>query len=270
MKLVPLQVWVIAKTVVDQDALSAWISHCTKGCTNHVMKDRAPTGQTLIEAAGRRCYNSFAPGINSNVQKVREDQGKYLKNIISVKHGSVLEHTSITFAVEGVSRVVTHEWVRHRVGVAFSQESMRFVAFEDVPIPLTDLTDEFFERSDKMLATVENVVSYLEKATSMLRDLAFKALGYSSAQDAPMSVRKAVTSWLRRWLPHGMATGMVFTANLRALRHLIPIRTAVGAEEEIRSLFNLVAKHCLREYPDVFYDFERKPDGSWVCEYEKV
>src|SRR3954447_3413597 len=88
--------------------------------------------QTLVEFAGRVCYRSWEPGLNPNVTRVREDQHEYLGNILSSLHGSVLEHASFSFVFRNVSRVFTHELVRHRAGSAFSQESLRYVRLTEI------------------------------------------------------------------------------------------------------------------------------------------
>ena len=80
----------------------------------------------------------WAPGLNANVSKVREDSAEYLRNILKSGHGSVLEHANFTFLFHNVSRVFTHELVRHRAGAAYSQESMRFVRLTDIPFWFPD------------------------------------------------------------------------------------------------------------------------------------
>ena len=90
----------------------------------------------LIEIAGRLCYKSFGSEagsrLNKNISKTREGNAEYLYNILKSHHGSVLEHQSVSIAFINVSRVFTHEIVRHRVGTGFSQESLRYVRFSDI------------------------------------------------------------------------------------------------------------------------------------------
>ena len=69
---------------------------------------------------------------------------------------------------------------------------------------------------------------------------------------------------MRRFAPDGVATGIMWTANVRALRHVIEARTAPGAEEEIRIVFSQVAALMLHEAPALFGDFTEHEDGSWV------
>src|SRR2546426_5807383 len=91
--------------------------------------------EELIEIAGRVCYRSFGVGLNPNITQIRSKSRDYFRNVIQKGDGSILEHASITFALMWVSRVLTHELVRHRVGTAFSQESLRFVRAKSIPVP---------------------------------------------------------------------------------------------------------------------------------------
>ena len=88
--------------------------------------------ELLVEFGGRSCYRSWEPGLNPNVRKIRTDQREYFANILRSGHGSVLEHANYSFALRNVSRVFTHELVRHRAGSAFSQESLRYVRLTDI------------------------------------------------------------------------------------------------------------------------------------------
>jgi len=80
----------------------------------------------------KRCYMSFEPGLNPNVSRVRKDWFDYWGNVLKSRHGSVTEHASWTFAIEGVSRVFTAEMNRHRAGAAISEGSMRYIRFDDI------------------------------------------------------------------------------------------------------------------------------------------
>jgi thymidylate synthase (FAD) len=86
----------------------------------------------------------------------------------------------------------------------------------------------------------------------------------------PFHVKKEVTSALRRLAPIGLSTDILWTANARTLRHVIEMRTAEGAEEELRMVFNEIALIMQAEAPSLFQDFSRQDDGSWVPEHHKV
>jgi thymidylate synthase (FAD) len=215
-------------------------------------------GELLVEFGGRACYRSWEPGLNPNVSRVRTDQRDYFLNILRSAHGSVLEHANYSFALRNVSRVFTHELVRHRAGSAFSQESLRYVR----------LTDIGFRVPPALEPVREQVVSLVERLEEFQISAA-EATGID-AEGIPFHIKKEVTSALRRLAPIGLSTDIIWTANARTLRHVIEMRTAVGAEEELRLVFDKVAQIMRAEAPGLFQDFTRQDDGSWVPEYRKV
>jgi thymidylate synthase (FAD) len=218
----------------------------------------SPSSELIVEFAGRACYRSWKPGLNPNVSKVRTDQREYFENILRSYHGSVLEHANYSFALRNVSRVFTHELVRHRAGSAFSQESLRYVRLTDIGFRLPPALEPLREQ-------VVSIVEQLEE----FQVSAAEALGVND-EGVPFHVKKEVTSALRRLAPIGLSTDIVWTANVRTLRHVIEMRTAPGAEEELRLVFDKVAELMRAEAPGLFQDFERQEDGSWVPEYRKV
>lgn len=208
----------------------------------------------LAECAGRLCYRSWQPydgteRTNANVTKIREGNQEYLENILNQGHGSVLEHACMTFLFLGCSRVVTHELVRHRAGMAYSQESLRYVRLTHLEIVLPP--GECPEEAEPKFRKVE---SYLRLAIAELNDLLLK-------DDMSFKEKKRLTSLIRRIAPLGIKTNIMFTANIRALRHIINQRTSEGAEAEIRQAFldvKRLAEHwapnslqLLQEYPKV-------------------
>lgn len=213
-----------------------------------------PNAETLVEMAGRLCYESFEIGLNPNVTKIRGSNKEYLENILLKGDGSIAEHGSATFAFLNVSRIMTHELVRHRVGVAVSQESLRYVRLKEIKMWLPDeLTDA--QKEAMMKAARQSEEAYLALAESIAWD------------KMNMDAKKRLTSALRRILPDGLATNIIWTANHRTLRWVIEMRTDPAAEVEIRMLFDEVARICTRDWPNMYQDFERTPlpdgTGSW-------
>jgi thymidylate synthase (FAD) len=215
-------------------------------------------GELLVEFGGRACYRSWEPGLNVNVSKVRTDQREYFANILRSAHGSVLEHANYSFALRNVSRVFTHEIIRHRAGSAFSQESLRYVRLTDIGFRVPPALDPLRER---VLSIVEQLEEFQRTAAAELG---------IDAEGVPFHVKKEVTSALRRLAPIGLSTDIIWTANVRTLRHVIEMRTAAGAEEELRLVFDAIARIMHAEAPGLFQDFTRTEDGSWVPEYHKV
>ena len=112
---------------------------------------------------------------------------------------------------------------------------------------------------------VVNIVEQLEE----FQVSAAKALGIDE-EGVPFHVKKEVTSALRRLAPIGLSTDIVWTANVRTLRHVIEMRTAPGAEEELRLVFDQIARTMKEEAPNLFQDFQRLDDGTWAPEFRKV
>jgi thymidylate synthase (FAD) len=215
-------------------------------------------GELLVEFAGRACYRSWEPGLNPNVTRVRTDRREYFANILRSAHGSVLEHASYSFALRDVSRVASHEIVRHRAGAAYSQESLRYVRLVDIGFRIPPALEPLRRQC---IEIVERLEEFQVEAA--------QALGID-AQGIPFHVKKEVTSALRRLAPCGLSTDLVMTMNVRTLRHVIEMRTAPGAEEEMRLVFGMLAELMVVEAPGLFQDFRRLDDGSWVPEYRKV
>jgi thymidylate synthase (FAD) len=251
------QVFLIARPALDPEGLRGYLD-AVGGASWLEGREGANPAETLVEFAGRACYRSWEPGLNPNVTRVRTDPREYLGNVLAAGHGSVLEHASFTFAFRDVSRVFTHELVRHRAGSAFSQESLRYVRLAEIGFRIPPALEPI---RDQVVAIVEQ----LEE----LQVSAAHELGVDDDR-VPFSVKKEVTSALRRLAPIGLSTDIVWTANVRTLRHVIALRTAPGAEEELRLVFDLVARTAIAEAPALFQDFSRDEDGTWTAAHGKV
>ena len=228
----------------------------------------------LVEIAGRLCYKSFGVGLNPNITRVREGNMNYIGNsILNQKHGSVLEHPSVTFALLNVSRILTHELVRHRIA-SYSQESQRFVRLDTFEMYIPDLTDAFVElhnhlapkRSpniqqrwvDHMQAKFLSTMEYVKEVTQdQLKDM-IAELGLDE-EGVPFTVKKQITSAMRRFIPGGVNTHIITTVNHRTLRHEIEMRTAKGAEIEIAEVFNDIAQQVSTRYPGIYQDIKADP-----------
>jgi thymidylate synthase ThyX len=154
----------------------------------------------------------------------------------------------------------THELVRHRPGTAVSQESLRFVRLADIPFwfPEWALADaELMTRSTALLEQLEEFQRWMA--------------GHFGLDEAgvPFHEKKHKTSFMRRFAPDGVATGMLWTANIRTLRHTIEARTDPGAEEEIRLVFGKIGELVRTEAPALFGDYT-VTDGAWIPRWRKV
>ena len=199
-------------------------------------------GERIAEFAGRLCYMSQK---NPATRSTRD----YLENIKKQGHGSVLEHANYSLLLEGVSRSLTHELVRHRAGFAYSQLSQRYVDETDASfvVPPAIQGDAAMEAAwrlqmDGALAAYVAMVEQLMERYSWVAD---KVHRRKMAREAARSV-----------LPNGTETKIVCTANARAWRTMLELRSSEGAEQEIRRCAVAILRVLQAEAPGLFSDFE--------------
>ena len=219
-----------------------------------------PDSSQLCKISGQTCYMSFGPRHTTN-----ENAAAYFERLTSAGHGSVLEHSSFSFLLYGVSRSVTHELVRHRAGVGISQVSQRYVSdavlrFVERPEYQDDeeLHRLFEERTDRAAAEygamADRLLERQEGGNSML------------SADYKTDARKKVQQTARSLLPNETEAPMVFTGNVRALRHIIEMRADAHAESEIRNLAVRVFLCLVTADPILFGDYSitELPDGTFT------
>lgn len=209
--------------------------------------DEVIDGQHVIEFAGRLCYESWdLPNENTATND------KYIRNIVKQGHESVLEHVSVTFYVEGVSRNLSHELIRHR-HLSFSELSQRFVDMSDANFVTPPLT----RGSSTMDGVVETLCPLSEyQGGAEEGDILdgyedFIRLAPRTYGDA---TRKQVREAARYYLPAGMETKFVVTGNLRAWRDVLKKRDSEHADAEMQLFAKEVKRQLFGEYPDVFAD----------------
>jgi len=227
--------------------------------------DNDVPGQVLAEFAGRLCYLSFGAdaGLEGGHKTIqgRTTNESYLANILQVKHGSVLEHAVWSLLIEGVSRALTHELVRHRAGFAFSQLSQRYVDESEIGFVLPP---EIAEGSQAYEVWVGACEASLEAYRALLAEMTAKVGQEGSATSRKKRARQAA----RSVLPNSAETKIVVTGNARAWRHFIEMRGSAGADAEIRRLAVTVLGLLREEAPHIFGDLNviQLEDGTEVVE----
>ena len=241
-KTVEPNVFLIGESKVNKEGLQALLEHL--GVPDWTSD--APSDIELIsEVYGRACYRSFGTNLNANITRVRKTNQSYITNIIEKGDGSVLEHGVANFFLTDVSRVFTHELVRHRVGTAMSQESLRFVR-------LTDL--EWY--APTVIQESEAAMTIFSKTFESLSNLQIElAESFNLDSLDSFDEKKKITSAMRRVAPIGLATNIGWSTNIRTLRHVIEQRTAPWAEEEIRLVFAKIAEIAIERWPNMFSDY---------------
>jgi thymidylate synthase (FAD) len=198
-------------------------------------------GERLAEFAGRLCYMSQSNPAERNTRD-------YLENIKRQGHGSVLEHATYSLLIEGVSRALTHELVRHRAGVAYSQLSQRYVDESDASfvVPPAVIGDEALETAwrtqvEAAQAAYVRLVGELMERYTWVPDRVHR--------------RKMAREAARGVLPNSTETKIVVTANARAWRTMLELRAGEGADLEIRRMAVAIIRVLQAEAPAFFSDF---------------
>jgi thymidylate synthase (FAD) len=199
-------------------------------------------GERLSEFAGRLCYMSQKNPAN---RPTRE----YLENIKKQGHGSVLEHANYSLLLEGVSRSLTHELVRHRAGFAYSQLSQRYVDESEAHfvMPPAIVGDAKLEAAwkEQMDAAQKSYVALVESLMERYAWVGDKVHRRKMAREAARGV-----------LPNSTETKIVVTGNARAWRTMLELRSSEGAELEIRRCAVEIIRILSGEAPGFFSDFE--------------
>lgn len=267
-----ISVRTLARTTVDRKAVRDWLDEM--GATEfEIPPEEAVSDPALLVAlAAKQCYMAFQPGLNPNVNKVRTDMVQYLDNVLKQRHGSVLEHAVFTFGINGCSRVFTGEMNRHRAGVGISERSMRYIRYTDIkfwmPECFRDENNLIEGRENKKKQSRDLLTEQFASQEKMMARFA-EIWEEELSPESTFHAKKVLTSAFRRGIGMGIATGGVWSLNLRALRHVIALRTDTGAEEEIVHVFKKVGKIMLTEVREIFSDF-KEVDGAFVPEYWKV
>jgi thymidylate synthase (FAD) len=213
--------------------------------------DSQVAAEILNEIAGRTCYMSFGKGRKTNLE--------YLDNIISSKHGSVLEHAVWSLLLTGISRSLTHELIRHRAGFGYSQLSQRYVDEGDARFVVPPL----YRQDAGLRAKFEQAIESIRKSYLELAEATIAYVQQQHPEIPPRDRRKWVRQAARSVLPNATETKIFVTGNARAWRHFLEMRGSPHADTEIRLLAVEVGKVLKQESPNLFHDVEiyEEPDG---------
>lgn len=185
-----------------------------------------PNPETTIARAASTCYDS----VPKELYKAR----KMISAIIKSGHESCIEHATATFEIDGVSRVLTHELVRHRIGFSYSQRSQRYVDESNPSFVIPQEIEENESARKLFLAQMESAWS----AYKTLQTLGLK------------------NEMARYVLPNACCTKIVVTADFRAWRNFLKLRLSKRAQHEIRDLANILLDKLIKIAPSCFEDLK--------------
>lgn len=185
--------------------------------------------EKIAALAAKLCYSGA--DLSDLQKKVSsQEQTDFIKKLIGMGHFSVFEHVSFTFGVEGVSRALTHQLVRHRLA-SYSQKSQRYVkAGESFPYVIPHTVAENSQAQESFT----EVMRQISKAYNKLLELGVPA------EDA------------RYLLPNACETKIIITMNARELLHFFALRSCNRAQWEIRELSDKMLALCYSIAPAIF------------------
>ncbi|MCR4817420.1 MAG: FAD-dependent thymidylate synthase [Fretibacterium sp.] len=188
-----------------------------------------PEPDALVAAAARLCYRDVTAADLLKGEEEKLSSG-LIEHLWKSGHLSTFEHASFTFAVDGLSRVASHQLVRHRVA-SFSQQSQRYV-----------------KMGGNDAAVVPPSIEAIPEAAEIFRKQAQSACAaYQKLTEMGIPAEDA-----RFILPHGWETRLVLTMNARELHHFFHLRLCRRAQWEIRELARLMLAECRRAAPVLF------------------
>lgn len=207
-----------------------------------------PEPERTVALAARLCYSPT--GLNELKEKIGSvDIRQFIDKIMTLGHHSVLEHASFTFGVEGISRVTSHQLVRHRVA-SYSQQSQRYVSHVerfDAVLPPSIAANEEAKR------IFDFTVGVVHQAYKQLVEMGLQP------EDA------------RYLLPNATETKIIITMNARELLHFFRLRCCERAQWEIRSMAVGMLKLAKQAAPTIFRDAGPGcvagpcPEGEFCC-----
>jgi len=186
--------------------------------------------EKIVAQSARLCYSAL--GIEELREKLSDESIiKLVKKIMKLGHYSVLEHATFTFAIEGISRVTSHQLVRHRLA-SFSQQSQRYVKIDKEGFPY--IVPKSIEKNKKLAKIYIDAIKKLDGIYQQLLDYNIEA------EDA------------RYILPQAVTTKIIITANARELLHIFKLRCCNRAQWEIRELAMNMLKEVKSIAPTIF------------------
>ncbi len=207
-----------------------------------------PDPERTVALAARLCYSPA--DIDELKEKISTtDIANFLEKIMSLGHQSVLEHASFTFGIDGISRVTTHQLVRHRVA-SFSQQSQRYVSHRE----------RFNAVTPRTIAERPEVLARFQEQLAALHEL------YAEMVEVGIPPEDA-----RYILPNATETKIIVTMNARELLHFFELRCCERAQWEIREMAVEMLRLVKEIAPVIFRDAGPGcitgpcPEGTMTC-----
>ena len=231
-----------------------------------------PEPEKLVASAAKLCYSPV--GVENIMDGLDEEKvDKFLSMLMDLGHASPVEHVVFTFGVEGVSRVLTHELVRHRVGCSYSQQSQRYVRLEQFEYIIPPEIERIPAAKERFIRTMEEDQRAYNEIAEMLRQEHLKkylAEGKTEKQARIMAEKTAIED-ARYVFPNACETKIVFTMSARALMNFFRQRCCNRAQWEIREMAEEMLRQVKSVAPILFKNAgpgcvaDKCPEGAMSC-----
>ncbi|RQD72814.1 MAG: FAD-dependent thymidylate synthase [Candidatus Syntrophonatronum acetioxidans] len=199
--------------------------------------NHTPRPEETVAAAARLCYSRV--GVEEIQERMTEEEvGKFLKILVDMGHESPVEHVSFTFAAEGVSRALTHQLVRHRIGCSYSQQSQRYVKLEEFDYVIPPSIKAIPEARQAFVRAMEEDQEHYNRLVELLVDRYSREVSPQGKlkEKELKAIEKRAIEDARYVFPNACETKIVFTMNARALFNFFRQRCCERAQWEIRKL----------------------------------
>lgn len=221
-----------------------------------------PEPEKVIAMAAKLCYS---PVGTDEIEKDLTDESieKFLNMLLSIGHGSILEHASFTFSIEGISRACSHQIVRHRIA-SFSQQSQRYVKLEQFEYIIPPEIEKIEKAKELFIDSMKKDQENYDKLVEILFENHYNDLikNGKNEKTAKRQAEKKAIEDARYVFPNACETKMVFTINARSLFNFFEHRCCERAQWEIR---NLVVE-MLREVKRLLLYYLK--DWSKLCKWK--
>ncbi len=230
-----------------------------------------PDGEKLVAAAARLCYSPI--GVSEIEETLNEEKiESFLSLLMDLNHESPIEHVTFTFGVEGISRTLTHQLVRHRIA-SFSQQSQRYVKLEQFEYIIPPSIENNKKAKELFQRAMREDQKYYDEITNLLFEEHFNKYlqdGFTEKEARKKAEKESIED-ARYIFPNACETKIVFTMNARSLMNFFRLRCCNRAQWEIRELATLMLKEVKKVYPILFKNAGPAcvkgpcPEGKMTC-----
>ena len=231
-----------------------------------------PEPEKLIASAAKLCYSPVGvENIMDGLDEAKVD--KFLSMLMDLGHESPIEHVVFTFGVEGISRVLTHQLVRHRVGCSYSQQSQRYVKLEQFEYIIPPEIEKIPTAKEKFIKAMEEDQRVYNELVELLMEEHYKRYiseGKTEKQARNMAEKTAIED-ARYVFPNACETKIVFTMSARALMNFFRHRCCNRAQWEIREMAEEMLRQLKGVAPILFKNAgpgcvaSGCPEGTMTC-----